>query len=207
MGHGLQAPQGEGRGRGILNRADPADAKPASIHEIGRPGPRPAATPCSLPSDGTSGRDLRCGPGSGRRPPAFEQAQEAFERADLATTARRGWSPSTTRPKLVSLALLAFLSLGDHHTAESPRSPLPAALRPHVLRSRAITTTLLSHAQLAQGDADAATATAMTISADAATQHPRVSRMLQEFGAGLRANSSTVQTWTQHTREAWRTPA
>jgi len=45
--------------------------------------------------------------------------------------------------------------------------------------------------------------------AEAATQHARVTRMLQEFGAALRATapgSSTAQTWTEHTA-AWRMAA
>jgi hypothetical protein len=49
----------------------------------------------------------------------------------------------------------------------------------------------------------------MKVPADAATQHARVTRMLQEFGAALRATapgSSTVQTWTEHTA-TWRMAA
>lgn len=80
---------------------------------------------------------------------------------------------------------------------------------PNMARSRAIATTRLAHAQLAQGDADAAVASAMMVPTSAATQHARVSRMLQEFGAALRATargSSTLQIWTEHTA-AWRTSA
>lgn len=141
---------------------------------------------------------------------AFDQAQDAMDRA----------TPDAHRPvwlvafydqaELDSLALSAYLSLGQHQTAEFHAHRCLSALRPHMRRSRAITTTRLAHAQLAQGDADTATATAISVPADAATQHARVTRMLQEFGAGLRAtasNSSTVQIWTTHTREAWRTTA
>jgi uncharacterized membrane protein len=49
----------------------------------------------------------------------------------------------------------------------------------------------------------------MKVLADAATQHARVTRMLQEFGAALRATapgSPTVQTWTEHAA-AWRMAA
>jgi len=41
----------------------------------------------------------------------------------------------------------------------------------------------------------------MKVPADAATQHARVTRMLQEFGATLRATtpgSSTMQTWAEN---------
>lgn len=67
-----------------------------------------------------------------------------------------------------------------------------------MIRSRAITTTRLAHAQLAQGAPDAATAIAMKVPAESATHHAWVARMLQEFGAALRATApgnSTVQTW------------
>lgn len=140
---------------------------------------------------------------------AFDQAQDAMLRAD----------PNAYRPvwmlafydqaELDSLALSAYLSLGDYETAEFHAHRSLAALRPHMARSWAITTTRLAHAQLAQGDADAATTTAMNVPAYAATQHARVSRMLQEFGAALRATapgSSTVQTWIEHAA-AWRTAA
>ncbi|MFJ7627701.1 XRE family transcriptional regulator [Streptomyces sp. NPDC097595] len=140
---------------------------------------------------------------------AFEQAQDAMLRAD----------PSDHRPvwllafydqaELDSLALSAYLALGDYPTAEYHAHRCLASLRPHMVRSRAIATTRLAHALLAQGAADAATATAIRVSADAATRHARVSRMLQEFGAALRATaprSTTVQTWTEHTI-TWRTTA
>ncbi|MEU6680874.1 XRE family transcriptional regulator [Streptomyces sp. NPDC046925] len=137
---------------------------------------------------------------------AYDQAQEAMDRAD----------PGAYRPvwllafydeaELHSLALSAHLSLGDYPAAEYHAHRSLAALRPYMLRSRAITTSRLAHAQLAQGDPDAATRTAMTVSKDAATHHARVSRMLQEFGSALRATapgSPTAHAWTEHTA-AWR---
>ena len=111
--------------------------------------------------------------------------------------------------ELDSLALCAYLALGAYPTAEYHAHRCLSALRPHMVRSRAIATTRLAHAQLSQGDADAATATAMTVSDDAATRHARVTRMLQEFGAALRATapgSTIVQTWTEHTA-TWRMAA
>lgn len=141
---------------------------------------------------------------------AFDQAQDALQRTN----------PDDYRPvwllafydqaELDSLALSAHLSLGDYPTAEFHAHRCLSALRPHMRRSHAIATTRLAHAQLAQGDLEAATTTAMTVPAEAATQHARVSRMLQEFGAALRARaprSSTVQDWTAHNREAWRATA
>ncbi|MGW0737676.1 XRE family transcriptional regulator [Streptomyces sp. NPDC002851] len=138
-----------------------------------------------------------------------DQAQDAMDRAD----------PDAYRPvwllafydqaELHSLALTAHLAVGDYPAAEYHAHRCLAALRPHMRRSRSITTSRLAHAQLAQGYADAATLTAMTVPADAATRHARVSRMLQEFGAALRATaprSSSVRTWTEHT-DAWRATA
>ncbi|WP_326806043.1 XRE family transcriptional regulator [Streptomyces sp. NBC_01788] len=141
---------------------------------------------------------------------ALDQAQEAIQRAN----------PDDYRPvwllafydqaELHSLALSAHIALGDHPTAEYHAHRCLATLRPHMRRSHAITTTRLAHAQLAQGDLETATATAMQVPADAAMQHARVSRMLQEFGSALRATaprSSIVQTWTAHTRDDWRATA
>ncbi|MEU7644835.1 hypothetical protein [Streptomyces huasconensis] len=139
----------------------------------------------------------------------FDQARDAMGRAE----------PSAPRPvwllafydeaELHSLALSAYLAVGDWPTAEYHAHRCLAALRPHMRRSRAISTSRLAHAQLAQGQADAATRTAMSVPTDAATQHARVSRMLQEFSAALRATapgSTSVSIWTEHTA-AWRTPA
>lgn len=137
---------------------------------------------------------------------ALDQAGESMERA-APDTYRPVWLLAFyDRAELHSLAGSAYLSLGDHATAEYHAHRCLSALRPHMRRSRAITTSRLAHAQLAQGDADAATDTAMKVPVDAATQHARVARMLQEFGAALRATapgSSTAQTWTEYTRDSW----
>ncbi|MFJ8402777.1 XRE family transcriptional regulator [Streptomyces microflavus] len=140
---------------------------------------------------------------------AFEQAQDAMLRADPADHRPVWLLAFYDQAELDSLALSAYLSLGDYPTAEYHAHRCLASLRPHMVRSRAITTTRLAHALLAQGAAEAATATAMKVPADAATRHARVSRMRQEFGAALRATaprSTTVQTWTEHTT-TWRTAA
>ncbi|MGW4952152.1 XRE family transcriptional regulator [Streptomyces sp. LKA04] len=140
---------------------------------------------------------------------AFEQAQDAMLRADPADYRPVWMLAFYDQAELDSLALSAHLALGDYSTAEYHAHRCLSALRSHMIRSRAITTTRLAHAQLAQGAPDAATATAMKVSAEAATQHARVTRMLQEFGAALRATapgSFTVQTWTEHTA-TWRMAA
>lgn len=140
---------------------------------------------------------------------AFEQAQDAMLRADPADHRPVWLLAFYDQAELDSLALSAYLALGDYPTAEYHAHRCLASLRPHMVRSRAITTTRLAHALLSQGAADAATTTAMRVPTDAATRHARVSRMLQEFGAALRATaprSTTVQTWTEHTT-TWRTAA
>ncbi|WP_432715866.1 hypothetical protein [Streptomyces hygroscopicus] len=140
---------------------------------------------------------------------AFDQAQGALDRADSEAPRPVWLTAFYDQAELNSLALSAYLALGEYPTAEAHAHQCLSALRPYMARSRAIATTRLAHAQLAQGDADAAVASAMKVPASAATQHARVSRMLQEFGAALRATaqgSSTVQTWTEHTA-AWRTSA
>ncbi|OIJ68339.1 hypothetical protein [Streptomyces mangrovisoli] len=137
---------------------------------------------------------------------AFDQAQDAMLRADR-DDYRPVWLLAFyDQAELDHLALSAYLALGDHPTAEYHAHRCLSALRPNMARSRAITTTRLTHAQLAQGDIHAATATARRVTAEAATRHARVSRMLQEFGAALRATapgSTASQTWTEHT-VGWR---
>ncbi len=140
---------------------------------------------------------------------AFEQAQDAMLRADPADHRPVWLLAFYDQAELDSLALSAYLALGDYPTAEYHAHRCLSSLRPHMVRSRAIATTRLAHALLAQGAADAATAAAMKVPADAATRHARVSRMLQEFGAALRATaprSTAVQTWTEHTT-TWSTAA
>jgi len=140
---------------------------------------------------------------------SFGQAQDAMLRANPGDERPVWMLAFYDQAELDSLALSAYLALGDYQTAEFHGHRCLSNLRPHMVRSAAITTTRLAHAQLAQGMADVATATAMTVPAETATQHARVTRMLQEFGAALRATaagSSAVQTWAEHVA-TWRNPA
>ncbi|OEV13156.1 hypothetical protein [Streptomyces nanshensis] len=142
-------------------------------------------------------------------PRTFDQAYEAMNRADRDAFRPLWLLAFYDKAELHSLALTAHLAAGDWSTAEYHAHRCLAVLRPHMQRSRAIATSRLAQAQLAQGDVDTATGTAMNVTAEAATHHPRVSRMLQEFGAALRATapgSASVSTWTEHTA-AWRTNA
>ncbi|WP_343244594.1 hypothetical protein [Streptomyces sp. SID11385] len=138
---------------------------------------------------------------------ALDLAREALLRADTGDDRPVWLTAFFDQAELDSLALNAFLSLGDFPSAEKHGHRCLAQLRPSMQRSRAITTTRLAHAQLGQGEADAAVATAMKVSLSAATDHPRVSRMIMEFGAALRATapkSSATRTWTDYTA-TWRT--
>lgn len=75
--------------------------------------------------------------------------------------------------ELGPLALSAYLALGDYPTAEYHAHRRLSALRPPMVRSRAVTTTRLAHAQLA---ADVVTATAMKVPVGTATRHIGQSR-------------------------------
>ncbi len=145
----------------------------------------------------------------GGLPRVFDHAQTAMARADR-DAFRPVWLHAFyDEAELHSLALTAYLAAGDWPTAEYHAHQCLRVLRPHMKRSRAIATSRLAQAQLAQGDVDTATHTAMKVSAEAATQHARVSRMLQEFTAALRATapgSESVRTWTEQTA-AWRATA
>ncbi|MEV7866089.1 XRE family transcriptional regulator [Streptomyces sp. NPDC088124] len=137
-------------------------------------------------------------------------AQDALDRADPGL-ARPVWMTAVRNgAELETLALAAHFRLGNFERAETHAHRSLALLRPQMRRDRAINTARLAAAQLGQGDIEQAVATAMKVPADVATQHARVTRMLQEFGAALRATtpgSPTAQIWTEHTRDAWRTPA
>ncbi|MFF3404424.1 hypothetical protein ACFYW6_39195 [Streptomyces sp. NPDC002659] len=76
--------------------------------------------------------------------------------------------------------------------------------------TKSIRLALLPRAQLEQGAVESATDTAMSVSTDAATQHPRVALMLRDFGTRLTEiapGSTADSTWTDYARTTWRTPA
>lgn len=129
---------------------------------------------------------------------ALQQAQDALERAE----------PDEPRPvwlmafydqaELHSLALSAYTSLEDWATAEYHGHRCLAHLRPHMRRSKAITTARLARAQLEQHEVEAAVATAVRIASDAAAAHPRVVGMLDVFGRRLAAVDPDGRHW-----QAW----
>jgi tetratricopeptide (TPR) repeat protein len=138
---------------------------------------------------------------------ALGYAQDALDRADQGL-ARPVWmTAARDGAELETLALAAHLRLGNFERAETHAHQSLTLLRPEMQRDRAINTVRLAAAQLGQGEIELAVATVMRVPSDVATQHARVTRMLQEFGAALRATapgSTAVQTWTEHAA-VWRT--
>ncbi|MGW2836879.1 XRE family transcriptional regulator [Streptomyces sp. NPDC001493] len=132
-------------------------------------------------------------------------AQDALERADL-NLARPIWMAGVlSGAELETLSLSAYLRLGAFGQAESHGHRSLTLLPVFAGRDRAINFARLAHAQLGQGAADAATASAMQIPVEVALRHPRVSRMLQKFDAALRSTaprSTSAQSWAEHTA-AW----
>ena len=136
---------------------------------------------------------------------AIDRAQEALDRADPAAN-RPAWiSTHYDQAELDSLALAAHLALGSFEEAEARAHRSLALLRPHMKRSRGITTARLARAQLGQGDIDQAVHTAMSVPPDQAA-HPRVAGMLASFGrsvhnqAGADSHSLLWDQWANDTR-------
>ncbi|MCY0932155.1 XRE family transcriptional regulator [Streptomyces sp. H27-H1] len=133
---------------------------------------------------------------------SFGQAQEAMCRADRSEVRPVWLNAFYDEAEIDSLALSAYLSLGDWAMAEAHGHRCLAGLRPHMVRSRAITTTRLARAQLEQGEVESALTTAVQVPADAATGHPRVALMLDQFGQRLRQvapRSRQAAVWQAHT--------
>lgn len=134
---------------------------------------------------------------------SFEAAQEAMLRADPDADRPMWMRAFYDQAELDSLALSAFMTLGQYDAAEAHAHRCLAALRPHMHRSRAITTSRLALAQLGQGDLEPAVASAMHVPKDAATTHPRVIEMLATVGTELRKKAPTspqARLWTEYTR-------
>ncbi|MEV7091061.1 XRE family transcriptional regulator [Streptomyces sp. NPDC093085] len=138
------------------------------------------------------------------------RAQDALERADP-DLARPVWMAAVrSGAELETLALAAHFRLGDFERAETHAHRSLTLLGPGMRRDRAINTARLAVAQLGQGDAELAVGTAMKVPSDIAAQHARVTFLLQEFGAALRATapgSTAAQSWTEHAVAARRTTA
>ncbi len=132
---------------------------------------------------------------------SIDKAQAAYGRAEPDIERPTWMTAFFDQAEIESLALTAHLGLGDYARAEAHAHRSIALLRPHMQRSRAIATARLAHAQLGQGDLEPAVSTAMTITSGASSSHPRVARMLNEFGDKLRSaalHSKAAETWDQY---------
>ncbi|WP_282697571.1 helix-turn-helix transcriptional regulator [Streptomyces sp. CC208A] len=140
---------------------------------------------------------------------AFDQAQDAILRADPEAQRPVWMNAFYDQAELDSLAMSAYLALGDFTRAEAHGHRCLAALRPHMHRSKAIATTRIARAQLEQGDVEPAVASAMSVPADAAIRHPRVAGMLHAFGRRLEViapGTALAHAWAQFARDTWRKP-
>ncbi|CAM5516012.1 Tetratricopeptide repeat protein OS=Streptomyces tendae OX=1932 GN=F3L20_27365 PE=4 SV=1 [Streptomyces tendae] len=141
---------------------------------------------------------------------AYDDAQDAMNRADPQDSRPVWLNAFYDQAELDALALSANISLGDWERAEYHAYRCLAGLRPHMIRSKAITMTRLARAQLEQGAVEDAANTAMSVSHEVAIQHPRVALMLNDFGGRLNIiapQSTAADTWHEHARATWRTVA
>ncbi|WP_245737952.1 hypothetical protein [Streptomyces sparsogenes] len=122
-------------------------------------------------------------------------AREAMLRADPGEGRPVRLTAFYDEAEVHSLAATAYLAAGRHAEAEARAHASLTLFRPHLVRSRAITTARLARAQLGQREAERAVATAASV--DAA--HPRVRSMLDSFTRDLRriAPGPLYDSWEQ----------
>ncbi len=134
---------------------------------------------------------------------ALGRAEDALDRADPGL-ARPAWMAAVFNgAELASLALAAYLRLGNFEQAEACAHHSLALLQPHMQRDRALNTARLAHAQLGQADIEPAVATAMSIPAGIAAHHPRIAAALSDFGVKLRItapSSALTHAWHEYSR-------
>ncbi|MFI6347488.1 helix-turn-helix transcriptional regulator [Streptomyces sp. NPDC050560] len=135
---------------------------------------------------------------------ALGHAQDALQQANMDEQRPVWMTAFYDQAELESLAVAAYLALGDYESAEAHGHRSLALLRPEMHRTRVITTARVALAQLGQGELEPAVTTAMSIPAEPTGQHPRVASMLRDFGYALRftaRNSSHNRTWDEYTNE------
>jgi hypothetical protein len=140
---------------------------------------------------------------------ALGHAQHALQQADPDQQRPMWLNAFYDQAELDNLALAAYLALGNYEDAEAHAHRSLALLRPHMQRTKFITTARLAHAQLGQGDLEPAVATAMSLPTDSIGQHPRVTGLLQNFGNTLRTvapSSGSSRAWDQYTHNSPRNP-
>ncbi|MBB1254159.1 XRE family transcriptional regulator [Streptomyces sp. OF3] len=134
---------------------------------------------------------------------ALGHAERAYERADKHIPRPVWMAAVKNRAELEELALSATLSLADYARAEAHAHRSLALLGASMGRDRAIVTARLAIAQLRQGEAEAAVATARSISPALIQQLPRVAHHLGVFDQALQEAqlaSSVNDSWVEHRR-------
>ncbi|MCQ6250721.1 XRE family transcriptional regulator [Streptomyces malaysiensis] len=127
-------------------------------------------------------------------------AREAMVRADPRERRPLWLTAFYDEAEVHSLATTAYLAAGRGAEAEAHAHASLTLFRPHLVRSRAITTARLARAQLGQGEAERAVVTAGSID----VEHPRVRSMLDSFSRDLRRISPgpVYDLWEQRWRTA-----
>ncbi|MGY0061248.1 hypothetical protein ACWY4P_32695 [Streptomyces sp. LZ34] len=131
---------------------------------------------------------------------ALGRARDAMLRADPGEWRPLWLTAFYDEAEVHSLAATAYLAAGRGAEAEAHAHASLTLFRPHLVRSRSITTARLARAQLGQGEAERAVATAASIDAE----HPRVRAMLDSFTCDLRrvAPGPLYDSWEQRWKAA-----
>ncbi|MFI2077562.1 hypothetical protein [Streptomyces triculaminicus] len=131
----------------------------------------------------------------------LDNAQRSLARIDPAEP-RPSWMRFYDQAELDLLACGAHTTMGRWNEAEARAHATLARLHPCMLRNRALVTAYLALAQLHQGDADLAVATARTVAP--ALVHGRIAHLLDDFTTHLRATapaSSHAREWTTYRKD------
>ncbi|MET8772151.1 hypothetical protein [Streptomyces sp. NPDC004658] len=117
---------------------------------------------------------------------ALLHAEKTYERANTAEE-RPAWMSFFDLAELNGLAALVMARLGRHDEAEARLHRTLSLLRPDLRRNRTYYTIHLAHAQLAQGEADQAVATALPLLPEDGEPplSGRNKKLLQQFNRGL----------------------
>ncbi|MFC5724692.1 hypothetical protein ACFP1Z_31530 [Streptomyces gamaensis] len=140
------------------------------------------------------------GPVTVRR--SLDAAQRALSRTDPDPGGRPTWMRFFDRAELELLSCATLSTLRCWDQAEAHAHATLAHLKPGMLRNRALAAAYLARAQLHQGDAGHAVATARTL--DPALVHGRTAHVLGDFTACLLDTapaSRPAREWTAHRKE------
>ncbi|WP_235487372.1 hypothetical protein [Streptomyces roseoverticillatus] len=132
---------------------------------------------------------------------SLDQARKDLSRADSGEQRPR-WTRFYDGAEIELLALQAHTEMGRWQEAEARAHHALALQRPSMVRNRALTTAYLADAQLQQGEAGLAVATAKSV--PAAAVHGRVEHLLGIFTTRLIVtvpSSSHTQEWTAYRKD------